>query len=83
MTILRKILVGLVVAALVLPIVICVVLGVARLLAAMQDAAGAAALDRIALGVAILWVLDLIALLIALGVNVVAAPIEPPGDEER
>lgn len=52
-----------------LPIALVIVLGVARLLSAMQDANGAAALDRIALGLGILWALDLVILLLALGIR--------------
>lgn len=52
-----------------LPIALVIVLGVARLLSAMQDANGAAVLDRIALGLGILWALDLVVLLLALGIR--------------
>lgn len=53
-----------------LPIALVIVLGVARLLAAMEDASGAMVLDRIALGVGIVWALDLVVLLLALGIRV-------------
>jgi hypothetical protein len=69
----QRILAYLVVAALVLPIAVAVVLGVARLLGAMQDAAGAGALDRIALGLGILWGVDLICLLTVQGINSLTA----------
>lgn len=52
-----------------LPIALVIVLGVARLLSAMQDANGAAVLDRIALGLGILWALDLVILVLALGIR--------------
>ena len=56
-------------AALLLPILTVVLVGTARLLAAMQDLAGAAAVDRVALGVGILWVTDLIALVIVQAIH--------------
>ncbi len=69
----------LVTAGCLLPIGLVIVLGVARLLAAMQDTAGAAALDRIALGIGLVWGLDLVLLLLALGIRA----IEPPGGERE
>ena len=63
----------------VLPLAIVIVLGTSRLLAAMQDAAAAMILDRIALGVAIVWSVDLLCLLLALGINTLGPP-PGPGD---
>jgi uncharacterized BrkB/YihY/UPF0761 family membrane protein len=62
-----------------LPIALVIVLGVARLLAAMQDASGAAVLDRIALGLGIMWGLDLVVLLLALGIRT----LEAAGEQEE
>jgi ABC-type transport system involved in multi-copper enzyme maturation permease subunit len=62
----------LLVAAVGLPIVLCVVGGVAALLSAMGDEAGGAVLARVALGGGILWVVDLIGLLVAQAINAVA-----------
>ena len=45
-----------------LPITICVVVGVAALLGAMGDVAGGVMLHRLALGCGILWVIELICL---------------------
>lgn len=59
-----------------LPIALVIVLGVARLLAAMEDASGAAVLDRIALALAIVWGIDLVALLLALGTRALDANSE-------
>ncbi|MGD9645270.1 MAG: hypothetical protein AB7U73_06125 [Pirellulales bacterium] len=62
-------------AALMLPIVSIVLVGLGRLLAAMGDAAGAVAVDRLALAVGVLWVLSLIGLVLLLAaVHVLAAP---------
>lgn len=65
----RRVLNLLVTVGCLLPIALVIVLGVARLLSAMQDANGAAVLDRIALGLGILWALDLVVLLLALGIR--------------
>ena len=56
-------------AALFLPIAVLVVWGVGELLGAMGDAAGGAALRRIALAGGILWALDLLGLLLSGAVN--------------
>ncbi|MEX0978802.1 MAG: hypothetical protein WDZ48_08130 [Pirellulales bacterium] len=65
----RRVLLILVTVAVVFPLVIVVVLAAARLLDAMQDTAAATVLDRIVLAVAILWALDLVCLLLAIGIN--------------
>lgn len=52
-----------------LPLAAALALGVARLLAAMSDAAGARALDFAALGVGLLWVIVLAALVSLLAVD--------------
>jgi hypothetical protein len=72
----RKVLLVLVTSAAILPMAIAVVLGVGRLLAAMQDAAGAAVLDRVALGLGILWALNLISLVMALALERLGPPSE-------
>jgi hypothetical protein len=75
----RRALTVLVTVASVLPLAIVVVLAVARLLEAMQDAAAAAVLDRIALGIGILWAIDLVCLLLAIGINALGPPPGPGG----
>lgn len=60
----RRLLIWLLLVALLLPIALCVVLGLAQLLAALQDAAGARAVRYAALGLAVVWVVDLIVLLL-------------------
>lgn len=57
-----------------LPVVLAVMFGVARLLAVMGDDAGAAVLDRIALVIAAAWGADLVALLLALGIRAIETP---------
>jgi hypothetical protein len=59
---------------------LAVVLGTARLLAAMGDAGGAAVLDRIGLAAAVLLAIDVLGLLLALGVQA-AGNSDHPGDE--
>jgi hypothetical protein len=59
--------------ALTLPIALCMVLALARLLIAMGDASGTPlVLDRIAMAGGILWTLDLIFLILAQGINALA-----------
>ena len=72
----KRVLTILVTAALVLPVAIAMILGVGRLLGAMQDAAGATVLDRVALAIGILWAVDLVCLLVAQGVNALGPPDE-------
>ena len=66
----RKIVLLLVAAAIVLPIVVCVVLAVSALLAAMNDTTGGDVLRYIAWACGILWGVDLICLVLALGFSV-------------
>ena len=73
----RRALAVLVALACVLPLAIVVVVGAGRLLAAMQDAAAATVLDRIALAVAIVWAVNLLCLLLALAINALGPP---PGE---
>ena len=65
----QRAIVGLIVGALALPIVLCVLYALGRLLEAMQDHVGAAILDRMALVLFALWAIDLIALLIITAIN--------------
>jgi len=71
-----------------LPITIVLAVALAGLLSAMQDAAGAHFLNRVALGLGTVWVLGLVALLMALAANSLADDSaanrgEPPeGDGE-
>jgi len=58
----------------VLPLSLAITMGVARLLAAMNDAAAAGVLDRIALALGILWAINLACLLLALGINASGPP---------
>ena len=55
--------------AVVLPIVICVLLALGRLLEGMGDATGGRVLDAVSLGVGVLWVVDLIGLVLSQAVN--------------
>jgi hypothetical protein len=71
---LRRLLTALAATALLLPILTVVLVGTGRLLAAMQDLAGAAAVDRVALGVGILWVTNLIALVIVQAIHISGGP---------
>ena len=64
-------------AAVLLPITVCVVIGVAALLDGMGDIAGGAMLHRIALLGGILWAIGLICLLLVLAIGALRGPDEP------
>ncbi len=68
----RRVIFCLLCAAITLPIALCVVLGVSRLLDAMADVAAAIVLGRIALALGLIWALNLILLLLALAACVMA-----------
>jgi hypothetical protein len=74
--------VWLIVGALGLPIVLCVLLGLANLLGAMQDAAGAVVVNRFALAIGVLWVIDLIALVILQAIQSAAAAQRHSNDDK-
>lgn len=82
---LRKALSGLLLSALLLPMGICLTIGVARLLSAMGDVAGARVLDRLALAGGMLWTLTLISMVIVQGALLLDEPRgrhdEMPRDE--
>ena len=67
----------LIATALLLPITICVVFGVAALLEAMGDTAGGGCLYRVALGCGILWAIDLICLVLVQAIGSLKGPDEP------
>lgn len=75
----RQILFLLAVGALVLPIVVTVLVGVAGLLGQMNDAAGAQVVGRISLACGILWILDLVGLSILHSLTTLGHP--PPRDD--
>ena len=62
----NRILVRLLIAALVLPVAICVLIAAAHLLQAMGDAMWAYILQRAAMVGGLLWAVDLVSLLLAL-----------------
>jgi hypothetical protein len=78
----QRLLAGLLFSALGLPILLCVVFAVAKLLEGMQDAVGAVALERVALGLFILWIADLIGLVIVLAIHSLGGTRRPPDDVE-
>ena len=65
----QRVLLLLIAVAVVLPIGICVMLALGRLLGAMGDASGGIVLDWIALACGVAWVLDLICLILVQGIN--------------
>lgn len=65
-----------VLVALVLPIVCCVLIAVGALLHAMDDGAGAAVVNRLALASGVLWLVDLVVLLLLVAVRALYEPRE-------
>jgi hypothetical protein len=78
----QRIILGLLVGAVGLPILLCVLFAVARLLEGMQDLAGAAAIDRVGLAFYILWGVDLIGLIVVQAIHSLKGPNRPPDDVE-
>jgi hypothetical protein len=70
----HRLILWLVGGATLLPIVLSVMIALARLLGAMGDAAGAGVLERVSLGVGILWLVDFIALVLVLALERVGPP---------
>ena len=77
---LRRIVLGLLAGALFLPIAILLILTVGRLLVALEDPAGAALLERLALLLGIAWALLVVCLPLVLAVQSLIA--EHPRDDE-
>jgi hypothetical protein len=65
----QRVILGLVVGAVGLPIVICVLLGLSHLLAAMNDQSGAYCVGRFCLAAGAIWAINLVALLVTLAIN--------------
>ena len=74
----RRAILWLLVAALGLPIAMCVLYALARLLEAMKDEAGANALGGVNMALFALWFIDLVALVIVQAINSMGGP---PGSE--
>lgn len=72
----KRIVAGLLAALVLLPIAALLTLVTSYLLAAMQDAAGAAALGRIVLALGLFWAIVVIALLLTLAINELGRPRE-------
>lgn len=74
----RKILIVLLAMGCVLPVAIALLWAVSRLLLAMQDAAAATVLDRVALALGLVWVLALVCLVLAQALNSLGPPDPRP-----
>lgn len=79
---LKHLTVGLLMGAVGLPIFLCVLFAVAKLLEGMKDLDGATAVERVGLGLFILWVVDLVGLVILMGIQSLGGPNRPPDDVE-
>ncbi len=67
----NRILVRLLIAALVLPVAICVFMASAHLLQAMGDAMWAYILQRVAVVAGVIWAVDLVSLLLAVAIYMI------------
>lgn len=76
----RRFLTPLVAIALVLTVALAVILVLGRALGKMGDATGQSVLDAVALGVAVFWIVDVVCLILALGVNSLFDPTDPPDE---
>ena len=63
-----------------LPVVVCVLVALARLLGGLGDTTGAIVIDRLALAVGFAWVVSLIFLVICQGLEALNRD-EPPDEE--
>ena len=75
----RRVLTILVTAACILPLALAIVLSVGRLLGALDDHAAAVVMDRIGLALGVAWVINLVCLVLAQGLNELGPP---PGPSE-
>jgi len=73
-----KVLFPLVIAGLMLPMMICIVVGLASLLTAMGDGNGGAALRYVALAGGVVWVVDLLAIVLVQAID----SLDRPDDSE-
>ncbi|HZZ27283.1 MAG TPA: hypothetical protein VFE46_04685 [Pirellulales bacterium] len=73
----QRAVVWLIVGALGLPIAMCLLFALVKLLEAMQDQAGADVLSRVNLALFAAWAINLVALLIVAAINSLNHP--PPG----
>jgi ABC-type antimicrobial peptide transport system permease subunit len=76
----QRILTPLVAIALALTVSLAVVLVVAGVLGKMGDATGQSVLDSVALGLGVFWLVDIVCLVLALGVNSLVDQAGPPDD---
>lgn len=76
----RKPMTILLIAAVLTPIFVMLLLGVGRLLTAMQDADGALLLDRLALLLSVAWVGEVVALVLLLTVDSIARRQDDPDE---
>ncbi len=70
----HRLMLCLVAGLVILPIILSVLIALARLLGAMGDATGAIVLDRIGLGVGVVWLVDFISLVLVLALERVGPP---------
>lgn len=78
----QRFILNLLVGALGLPILLCVLMAVGRLLAGMGDAVGSEVVYRIGLGLFVVWVADLVGLVVVQAIHSLSNQDQPPKDME-
>ncbi|REJ65214.1 MAG: hypothetical protein DWQ31_18915 [Planctomycetota bacterium] len=79
----RRFLIALVWVAVALSVALAVLAGLSVLLRQMGDDAGATGTGRVALGLAVLWLVNLIVLLMALAVDRIGPPADSMADDDK
>ncbi|MHB1038134.1 MAG: hypothetical protein ACYC35_27090 [Pirellulales bacterium] len=79
----RRTLTGLVVGAVLLPIVVSTLWAVGLLLAAMEDRGGATVVEQVSLAVRVLWIVDLVLLVVVQGIHAVVSCGERAAEREE
>jgi ABC-type transport system involved in multi-copper enzyme maturation permease subunit len=69
--------------ALALPILMCILFGLGYLLSGLDDADAAVVVIRVNLGLAVLWVFDLILLVLAVAFSSVVQTVEAVTDDDE
>jgi hypothetical protein len=72
-----NVLLALIVAGLLLPVMICIVMALASLLAALGDRLGGAVLQYVGLAGGVLWIMVLVALIIVQAIHTLGEPDDP------
>lgn len=78
----QRFILGLLIGALGLPILLCVLMAVGRILAGMGDLQGSEVVNRIGLALFIFWAADLVGLVVVQAIQSLGGPNPPNEDTE-